>query len=75
MNFEKKFEIRSYGRSELASIYMPDIEAQSASKTLKKWIQKYPGLAEALSTTGLEPSARRYTPAQVRLIVEALGEP
>lgn len=34
-----------------------------------------PGLSEALEKTGLNPRAKCYTPAQVRLIVEALGAP
>lgn len=75
MSQDKKFELRSYGKSELASIYLPGITPDSACKTLRKWIDKYPGLNEELLATGLSATDRRYTPAQVRLIVEALGEP
>lgn len=75
MNQDKKFEPRSYAKGELASMYLPDITPDSASKTLRKWIEKYPGLSEELKATGLTASDRRYTPAQVRLIVDALGEP
>ena len=75
MKTEKKFEIKSYGKGELAGMYLPHITQDSASKTLKKWIDKYPGLNEALAATGLTVCDRRYTPAQIRLIVEALGEP
>lgn len=71
----KDFEIRSYGKSELAGLYMPDIEPQSALKTIKRWIEKYPGLPEALTEAGLTPNDRRYTPRQVKLIVTAIGEP
>ena len=54
------FEIRTYGRTELAQLYCPDL---------------YPGLRAGLSTLGLSPRSRSYTPAQVSLIVGALGEP
>ena len=72
---EGKFRIRSYGKSELAAFYMPDISPKSAGEVMKKWIAKYPGLAEALAATGLESTDKRYTPAQIRMIVQALGEP
>ena len=72
---EKKFRIKSYGKSELASLYMPEISPKSAASELRKWIGKSPGLTEALSATGLRTKDKRYTPAQAELIVEAIGEP
>lgn len=72
---ENKFAIRSYGKGELASLYMPGILPKSALATFNEWINKFPGLPEALQQSGLCPSNRRYTPAQVRLIIKALGEP
>lgn len=72
---EKKFKIRSYGKSELAAMYMPDISPKSAGEVLRRWIAKYPGLSQALVAIGLSDTDKRYTPAQVRLIVEAIGEP
>ena len=50
------FVIRTYGRTELAQIYCPD-------------------LRDGLSALGGSSRSRSYTPAQVRLIVAALGEP
>lgn len=72
---EKKFKLKSYGKSELAALYLPDIAPRSAADVLKKWIDKSPGLSEALAATGLQLLDRRYTPAQVQLIVQVLGEP
>ena len=72
---EKKFKLKSYGKSELAALYLPEIAPRSAADVLKKWIDKSPGLADALAATGLQLLDRRYTPAQVQLIVQALGEP
>jgi hypothetical protein len=69
------FRIRSYGKSELAQLYLPDITPCAARRTFNSWINLSPGLSDRLHQTGLSPSAHYYTPAQVRMIVEALGEP
>jgi hypothetical protein len=42
---------------------------------LNPWIDRYPGLRQQLTALGFRPKARIFTPAQVRAIVEALGEP
>ena len=70
-----EFVIRAYGRSELALLYSPDISAMAAYKRLCRWIEHYPGLKEQLARAGHTAHSRQYTPMQVRLIVEALGEP
>ncbi|MBP1613188.1 MAG: hypothetical protein H6Q13_636 [Bacteroidetes bacterium] len=75
INEEKPFRIQSYGKSELAAFYLPNITRKSAADTLKRWISKIPGLNNALQQAGLLPADRRYTPLQVQLIVNALGEP
>ena len=62
---EKTFEYRSYGKGELAMLYLPDIQQQSAVDRFNKWI----------AAAGMNPRSRSYTPAQVRLIVEVLQEP
>lgn len=72
---EKKFQYRSYGKGELATLYFPHIQQQSAVDQLNKWIRTAPGLMERLIATGMKPTDRRYTPAQVRMIVEVLQEP
>ncbi|SCH14827.1 DUF4248 domain-containing protein [uncultured Bacteroides sp.] len=72
---EKTFEYRSYGKGELAMLYLPDIQQQSAVDRFNKWIAAAPGLKERLIATGMNPRSRSYTPAQVRLIVEVLQEP
>ena len=75
MEQEEHFQCRAYGKSELAQLYCPYIEPKTAVAKLKRWIALKPGLSEALEATGLTPFAKQYTPAQVRLIVEGLGEP
>ena len=72
---EKTFQYRSYGKGELAMLYLPDIQQQSAVDQFNKWIEAAPGLKERLIATGMNPRSRHYTPAQVRLIIEVLQEP
>ena len=72
---EKTFQYRSYGKGELAMLYLPDIQQQSAVDQFNKWIEAAPVLKERLIATGMNPRSRRYTPAQVRLIIEVLQEP
>ena len=72
---EKAFQYRSYGKGELAILYIPNIQQQSAVDRFNEWIEAAPGLKERLLSTGMNPRSRHYTPAQVRLIVEVLQEP
>ena len=62
---KSSFIPRSYSKSELAILYSPNI----TPKAFK------PGLLEQLAATGMLPNAKCYTPIQVHVIVEALGEP
>lgn len=71
----REFEYREYGRMELASMYCKSILPESAWKKFKMWMQIYPGLMDHLSAMGYSEHTRSFTPAQVRVIVEALGEP
>ena len=69
------FVIRTYGRTELAQLYSPDLCPEAAYRKLKNWIDLYPGLRDGLSALGGSSHSRSYPPAQVKLIVAALGEP
>lgn len=69
------FRIRPYGKGELALLYLPHLTAGAARRTLMSWIDLSPGLTDRLRQTGLTPQSHYFTPSQVRLIVEALGEP
>lgn len=72
---DRMFHLRSYGKGELANLYLPQVSTGSACTTLNRWIDNYPGLRKALVKKGLVAGSRRYTPLQVKLIVDALGEP
>lgn len=69
------FNIRSYSKAELGLLYAPFATPKSASRKLVKWIQGNAVLLRALRDLGLTDTAKVFTPAQVRLIVEVLGEP
>lgn len=69
------FTVREYGRTELAALYCPNLAPVSAWRKLKKWIAAHPTLPDRLAATGYTSRAHGFTPAQVSLIVDALGEP
>ena len=69
------FKIRTMGKGELAQLYCPNITTAAARKKLMQWINLYPNLMDDLHRAGFSESSRSFTPAQVKLIVDALGEP
>ncbi len=72
----EEFKVRTYGRTELAILYSPELSPESAFRRLKQWIIKSPQLSAQFVHDGkLRSSARTFTPAQVKMIVEILGEP
>ena len=80
----KPFEIRSYGKSELAMLYFPDAKTKKgAMNNLNYWIDyngnywiDYNGeLREKLRAQNSPHNAHRYTRREVELIVEYLCEP
>ena len=72
----KPFEIRSYGKSELAMLYFPHAQtAEGALSNLRFWIRRCRDLDEALKACGMARQSKSYTPKEVALIVEYLGEP
>ncbi|MBQ8874010.1 MAG: DUF4248 domain-containing protein [Bacteroides sp.] len=71
----ENFKYRMYGKTELALQYCPHLSASAARRKLMQWIELHPTLQETLQRYGLKESSRCFTPIQVRLIVEAIGEP
>lgn len=69
------FQIRTYGKGELAQLYCPNITTAAARKKLMIWLHYYPNLIDNLRVIGFSDTSKTFTPAQVRLIVDALGEP
>lgn len=52
MECMENFEIRTYGRTELALCYFPDLNPQVAYRKLQYWIDYYPHLREELEKMG-----------------------
>ena len=67
---DREFMIRSYGKSELAMLYFPNLTKQSAMKKMRHWLEINPRLRHLINK-----NARDYTPQQVRKIVGEVGEP
>ena len=61
---------RTFGRSELAQQYFPQLSAMSAWRKLKEWLEYNPQLRHLHDLT-----LRTFTPAEVQLIYHELGEP
>ena len=60
----------AFKRSELAQCYFPDLKPMSAWEKFKDWMDASARLRPLLSLT-----RRTYTPAEVQLIYDVLGEP
>ena len=72
----RPFEMRSYGKSELAMLYFPKAQTVSgALSNLNYWIRRCADLSAALKACGMPRNAKSYTPKEVELIVYYLGEP
>lgn len=72
----ENFKIKTYGKSELALLYFPDaLTASGALHNLNYWINCNVQLKKELRECEMPLLAKSYTPRQVALIVEYLGEP
>lgn len=70
------FAIRSYSKKELALCYFPSSEnPHTAVNHLMSWVNRCAPLRRALEELGYEKTSKWFSPRQVRLIVEFLGEP
>ena len=69
-DMNKSFEIRAYGKSELAMIYFPHSSQDTAMKKLRRWFKINPRLRHLVNR-----DIEDFTPKQVRLIVREVGEP
>ena len=67
--------ITSYSKTELAQIYIPNRSPEAARHTLMNWIHRNRPLKQALKKAGYRDENRIFTPEQVRLICQYLGDP
>ena len=66
---------RVYGHTELARLYFPDILPKSASSQFSLWINRDEELLAELKKAGYKKGQRMYTPRQVAILRDHLGEP
>ena len=66
---------KTIGRGQLAELYNPHLSPSAARKKLAMWIAYHPTLSKELEKAGLQPNQRTFTPRQVEIIFDALGEP
>lgn len=69
------FVYRSYPKGELAQLYLPGYARATAVKKFNAWLKHSEQLSHQLNHSGAGLHTRIYTTAQVRRIVEHLGEP
>ena len=62
-------------KGDLAQMYSPHVCRKSALRLLNQYIHRAKGLLPALEATGYSRSARHFTPRQLALVLEYLGEP
>jgi hypothetical protein len=72
---EAPFAIQSYGFAELAQMYYPDHQYDSALRHFREEMHLTRGLWEAMRAVGYREKQKLLTRAQVKTIVEFLGEP
>jgi hypothetical protein len=69
------FQIRPYGKAELALLYQPCSTPETAMKTLYRWIKGCPPLVQELDALHYNPKRRTFLKPEVAAIVKHLGEP
>lgn len=62
-------------KGSLAMMYAPNVCRKSALRLLNAYIHRAKGLLEALEETGYSHHARHFTPRQLELVLQYLGEP
>ncbi|WP_321517325.1 DUF4248 domain-containing protein [uncultured Bacteroides sp.] len=75
MKIEEEFKIKAYTKVELARLYNPEMAVSGALRTLARWISGNSRLMEELSRLEYNHRNRSFTPRQVKVIVDYLGEP
>ena len=71
-----EFAVKAYGKSELALMYFPTANsAHTAVNHLMSWINRCTVLKKRLKEVGYQKSAKFFTPKEVALIVDHIGNP
>lgn len=68
-------DVSTHDKRALACMYYPDNTEERAVQRLRESILRCPELHDALHHLGYRPKMRTFTPAQVALLFDYLGEP
>ena len=71
----KRFVIKPYIFGELAQMYYPDHNYDSALRLFRREMHDTRGMWQAMRVVGYKEKTRVLTRAQVKVIVKFLGEP
>ncbi|MDD2954462.1 MAG: DUF4248 domain-containing protein [Parabacteroides sp.] len=73
---EPNFRIRPYSKRELAKLYFPDtVNEESAIANLRNLIKHNPDLLAELKGAHYKTHNKIFTPKQIGIIAQYLGEP
>ena len=72
---EKLKTTSSITKAQLANMYNPGVNTNSALKTLNRWIARDSKLLAELQAARYYDKQRVLTPKQVEIIIKYLGEP
>ncbi len=70
-----RFKIKPYNFGELAQLYYPDHNYSSALQLFRREMHETRGMWAAMEAEGYKENTKMLTRAQVRTIVQFLGEP
>ena len=71
----KQFLIKSYPFGQLAQMYYPDHNYDSALRLFRREMHETRGMWDAMQAVGYKENTKVLTRAQVKVIVKFLGEP
>ena len=75
MEEEKIFVIKGYHKADLARMYHPDLSAHAAMGKMRRWINRNAELKRRMQEVQVSVLNHTYTPKEVAILVEFLGEP
>ena len=70
-----RFKIRDYPFGELAQMYYPDHNYDSALRHFREEMHLTRGMWQAMLGVGYKENTKQLTRSQVKVIVQFLGEP
>ena len=71
----ERFKIKNYPFGELAQMYYPDRNYDSALRLFRREMHETRGMWKAMQDAGYKENTKQLTRTQVKVIVKFLGEP